>query len=797
MAVYITSSKWSDEFTGIYNGGTDTGTSTFMGCVGDLMWLETEFYVAWSASYTFNFSAANDSITITNFATWSQNGFQVGDTIEVVGSASNDGTFTVTQIIDNVLYVAEDITVDETTACVVYGITPVVAFDYYYNLLGNNDGKNFVSLTDNPSIQRFTGTVPDEGSSYMTPNATSYAWWDWSAYGLDLKPTLTYLTTEDYKQKYKIIFPFFIKPFNDKTQLNLLSNAYNQNIGDNTVLNIDNFIEPSYFFQQCLGYVHQIDARFAISNAKADQTSGIISNYGNTAWYDQFFPSGNYVGGNIVTSPQYEFISITYNTGKSMRSDTITRVTIELKKLNGNWSEGDKFVVHFCWLPTNAVKYQAYSDNNQQNFRKVFLYDRGYTTVGAPPVDGDMFATDIQAITALEGTAVGDVLTIIFDTNLGNLTTAMLKEIPNYMIWVTPQDNKIDYLVDSWRSAILCDVNQSFVDTDDSSLLQFYGLADNVVFYSQNESAKTDYLGLIGEYGFALCYFKVKENCLIKRINASIVAQSGSPYDSETYEFPLEEWNNQTAEYWNGKLTDIEITDFNGFDVPDGNPENRKYISRREASDGGGYYAYGLGYGFQVGYQFWQNILDFPAQYMAYSNKYYAFYTQGQIEFGNYLLGDYITKVKFKLYFEILDKSTGITTEFVNYAPMTFYDGLNNFSDYDGTNKTFDYAGNDLNGGILFDSETSIVSFFESKLSLNPIGSGTPIIEMIIYYELGNKSYWDRILTTDSAPQDGSVWTIVPTIVTNTYEVTAASYVDFSAFETKPNNVRLYSKLYY
>jgi len=182
---------------------------------------------------------------------------------------------------------------------------------------------------------------------------------------------------------------------------------------------------------------------------------------------------------------------------------------------------------------------------------------------------------------------------------------------------------------------------------------------------------------------------------------------------------------------------------------------------------------------------------------MAYSNRYYAFYTQGQIEFGNYLLGDYTTEVKFKLYFEILDRSTGIVTEFVNYAPMTFYDGLNNFSDYDGTNKTFDYAGNDLNGGVLYDTETSIVSFFESKLSLNPIGSGTPIIEMIIYYELGNKSYWDRILTTDSTPQPGSVWTVVPTIVSTTYQVTAASYVDFSAFETKPNNVRLYSKLYY
>ena len=797
MSVTITSSKWTDEFNSVYNGGADTGTPNFMGCVGDLMWLETQFYVSWSANYTFTFSATNDTITITNFINWSTNGFQVGDVIEVVGSVSNDGTYNVTAINNNILTVAEDITIDETVTCVIYGTTPVTAFDYYYNMLGNNDGKNFVSLTDNPSIQRFTGKIADEGAAYMNPNQTSWAWWDWYAYSTDLKPQLTYLDTIDYKQYFKIVFPFFIKPFNDKSQLNLLTNAYNQNIGDNTILNIDNFIEPSYFFQQCLGYVQQIDAKFSITNTKADHTSGIVSYYGNTSWFDQFYPSGQNVGGNIITTTQYEFVSISYDTGDSMRSDAITNVTIELKNLYGTWTKNDKYVLHFCWLPIDAVKYQAYSDANQQNFRYSFLYDRAYSQPTASAVNGDMFGLDIQAITNLTSTSVGNILTINFDLDLGGLTERMLKEIPNYMIWVTPESELVTDLNGSFRSPILCDVNQAFINTDDSTLLQFYGLADNVVFYSQNENAKTDFLGLIGEYGFALSFFKVKENCLIKRINASIVVQSGSPYDPQTYEFPLEQWNNQTAEYWNGKLTDIEIYEFNGFNVPTSNPENTRYITRKEANDGGGYYAYGLGYGFQVGYQFWQNILDFPAQYMAYANNYYAFYTQGQIEFGNFLLGDYTTKVRFKLFFEILDNTTGITTEFVNYADMTFYDGLNNFSDYDGNNKTFDYAGNDLNGGVLFDTQTSIISFFESKLSLNPIGSGTPIIEMIIYYELGNKSYWDRILTTDTAPQDNSVWTVVPTIVSTTYQVTAASFVDFSSFETKPNNVRLYSKLYY
>ena len=806
MPIYISDIKFQDQYTGVLSGnGSDTGTKNFMGCVGDLMWATIDFYVAWSVTASLQFDKDNDTITIPiTSGTWASYGFQVGDTIEVSSPATNAGSYTILSLTDYVLTTVEDIANNETTICTVYGTTPISYFDYYYNLVGNNDAKNFVSLTDIPSIQRFTGTALDYygGSTILNPNATSLAWWDWYADIWDLKPTLTNLgVTASYRQLFKIEFPFFIKPFSDKSQINLIDNAYKQNTGDDTVLNTNSFIEPSYFYQQCLGYIHQIDAKFKITNPTADHSTGVVTSKGNTAWFDQFFPSGNYVGGNLITSPNYEFVSINYTVGAtavdSIDINNVTNVVIQLNKISGSWNKDDKYVVHFAWLPTNAVNYTGYSGNNQEDYRRCFLYDRAYTKVTASSVPGDMYGKNIQAIDKLTSSYTGTLLDISFNINLGTLTKEMLKQTPNYMIWVTPEDETITDLEDADRSAILCDVNKAFENTDDSTLIKFGGLVDNVEFYSQNESSKSDYVGLLGEYGFALSYFSVKENCIIKKINVSIVAQSSSPYDATNYEFPLEEWNNNTAEYWDGKLTDIEISEIRGFDLPFTDFPNKRYITRRPIADSPGFYAYGIGYGFQVGYQFWQNIVDYPAQYLAYHNNYWAIYTQGQVEFGNYLLGDYNTSVKFKIYFEILDNTTGITTEFINYADMKFYDGLNNFSDYEGKNLTLDYTGNDLNGGVLLDAPTTVTAFIESKLMLTPLNSGTPFFEMVIYYELGNKSYYDKIMTNDSVPQPGSAWTAVPTLVVTTYQVSATANVDFSSFEVKPKNIRLYSKLYY
>lgn len=807
MPVYIRDIKFQDQYTGVISGnGSDTGTDKFIGCVGDLIYLIIDFYVQWKAEATFTFDATTDTITKPSISgRWIDLGFQVGDTIEVVGSVSNDGTYTIESINNFVIKVVEDITTTETTNCIIYGTTAVNGFDFYYNMVGNSlnqnipsGSKNFVSLTDFPSIQKFTGTVGEESATTtLEPNATSLAWWDWEASTNSLKPELYNNGTDDkYRQNFILNFQFFIKPFSDRNQYTLLNNAYNQGNDIKVSNTIYSFIEPTYFYQQCLAFIYQIDAKYLITNPKPDQSTYYKTVFGNTAWYNQFFPTGIKFGGNTLTKTQYEFHSIAYGTGDALRYDVTTAVTLVIKKLSGNWSENDKYVVHFAAIPNNDVNYSGYQNKNQHNFRQSFYYDRCYNNVGGGPVDGDMYGTDIQAIARCTSSAVTDMLTITFDLDLGLNTQAFLALNPYYMIWVTPQDYLCDTSTNADRSAILCDVNKAFTNTDDATLLQFYGWPDNVMFDSQGETFKTSYIGLLGEYGRASCKFQVKENCIIKKINTSIIIKAygiGLP----DVIFPIEQWNNETEQFWNGKLTDINILNKRNFDIVTANIFNERNIIRQSSDDIPGYYSYLLQYGFQVGYQFWQNLLDIPNMYLSYSNNYWPVYSQGSVENGPYLLGDYNTEAYFKIYWEIYDNATGNTTEFENLATLSFYDSLNNFATCSGSNNTYDYNGNDLQGGFLLDNQTSVVSFFESVGSVDIIGTTATSVDMILYYEYENRSVWDVINTNDSSAKENSAWVNVPTLVYTSYQVNAAAYCDFSKFNIKPQNIRLYSKIYY
>lgn len=812
MAVNITDLKFQDQYTGIAFGGLDTGANDFIGCVGDLLIATIQFEIAWQQTGTLSFDSTNDTITITTFGnSWAGNGFQAGDSIAVVGSTSNDGTYTINSI-DGLTISVTGLIADESTACTVYGTTPVTALDFYYNEIGTNYPQNFVSLTDNVSIQRFTSEVPiaDVGSALMPPNATSYAWWDYDVNsGTQMMPTLYPMGIgANYEQLFKIEFPFFVKPFSDVNVNVLLSNAYKQNVGSTSILNSFNFIQPNYFLNQCLGFLFQIDAKYALTHSVPDHTSNPVFKKGNTAWFDQFFPTGINFLSNLLVTPQYEFKSIAYSVSSSsvpsIQTDKVTDVTIELTNKSGNWTADDLFVVHFAWLPTNAGDYLGYSDNNQQNFRTVFLYDRCKTSVTAAAANGDMYGTNIQALYRVQSTFVTNTLTITFKIDFGSLSQTMMELNPLYMIWVTPQNQSVTQITESNRTAVLCDVNSAFIDTDDATLLNFYTTTDDVVFYSEGTAStiKSDYVGLLGEYGYATGRFKVKQNCIVKKINISIVAQSSLIYDPTQYEFPLEEWNHNTEEYYNGKINEINIEQIAGFDLPNNSLYNQRFILRKSDDDGGGYYAYRFGYGFQSGFQFWENKEDLPIQYTFYHNNYYPMYTQGRVESGAYLLGDYSTAAKFKMYFEIYDKSTGITTEFIHYADMNFYDSFINFSDlsaqdYAGTNYTMDENGNDLGGGVLVDQKTGINAFFESTTSTNPIGTGYAKIDMIVYYDNGKEMVWDKISNTDTSIPTGSVWQNIPIISTYTYEVSAFAFLDFSTFEVKPKYIRLYSKIYY
>ncbi len=306
------------------------------------------------------------------------------------------------------------------------------------------------------------------------------------------------------------------------------------------------------------------------------------------------------------------------------------------------------------------------------------------------------------------------------------------------------------------RIAVLCDVNTATTDTDDSSLLIINtswnetSYPDVLFFQSPDDDAIpfTNVSGLIGEFWYAKCGFQVPENCVINNINVDIQVQVyDSSYNLEGV-FSIETWNNPTDSFYNGLFTDISIIQSQGFYLENNSVFDIKSILRDPSGDGLGTYLYELKYGFQLGYEWWQNITQFAKQFETYRTQYWAAYSQNKVVGGNDIQTDGgYAAIKFIITWDVLDNATGIITQFNRSCDVTVNDAEYTNA-ITGVITTEDAVyGDDLSQQIASDVQTTIKGTF-SGTGIGVAPSGTSIIgEMAVYYEDGVVSRYDRICT--------------------------------------------------
>lgn len=847
MPVYIDSIKFQDEYSGTLSGGADTGVPYLMGCVGDLVYASINCRVAWSAlNVTCTFSAAKKTITL-NYCgntlagsglvvtdnSFTGLGFQVGDTIVVSGTTSgvDDATYTIASLTDTIITVVEVIPQDGVFSGInIYGTTTVNALDFYYNIVppqnnlrrqplpspfnSGRSNNSFISLTDQSAIQKFTGFKgPYSGTINMTPNATSKAWWVKSAGAISCVPVVTDNGVDgSYNYSYTIVFPFLITPFFLANQLQIFQNALSQ--GNSASLNGNNFALPDYFTNGCLGFICQIDARFNIGSQNADHSTAGITTFqnGNTSWFNTLFPSGVKQGSNLLVDAQYDLISCTYtdNASNPLTSIDVNNPTkVKLKISGGTSWAAAKYVLNFMWLPTNAGDYQGYSQKNQVDFREVFLHDRCKTVVGAGAQQGDQYLTPLQAITSLTSTIYnyGLDLELDFTIDLGSLSKSTLNADTqrNYLIWVTPQDASIASLSTSNRNAVIGDVNQAFVNTDDATLLNIItgGTTDVHFFNYPNNTTNplTDWKQWSGEYGLAKCDFEVKPNCIIKDVNVSFEAQVYDGGGNTVATFPLESWNNQTDSFFDGKLNQIVINETRDFNLPDGDLRNTRSINRKGTTvDADGSWPFSLIYGFQLGYRFWQNLQNVVQQYSRYPVNYWSVFTQtfaGANPSSPVIPAGYTSAIKFKIVWDIQSVTTGVTTQFIRYANIGSYDEGSQIGTNACTIYTTDLLGTDLGQVVATDTPIYVMAQFSGD-SLTPPDGYTAVGELVLYYNDGTQIVYDRIMSDDSAPETSkSLWQTIPIISYNASNNTAVvmAKLDLTADPLSLRSAGIYAKI--
>ena len=632
------------------NGGSDTGLPFLQGSIGDKMWAEIIYEVHTESvdlpvSYTTN-SITRTDCSVSGIGSFTQDGFKEGMDVAITGI----GVYTINATI---LSVSGQTMVFTTNAIgssgtilsdtvSVYDTTPIKATDFYYNCIGNNEAESFLSLSDVNTQKTSASWSGNPSNVNMTPKG-SLAWFE------GYNPVINYIgagTINVYSRQYSIIVPFLIKPF-------CLSGTIGNLI--NTLIGISKPVP--WQDTDCMGFLYQIDVKY-LNTPTVNQSTGTQFANGNTGYFNEFLNGGQ---------PNYNLVSINYvnSEGVVIPSIQVNDTTTITMLIGGpGITTGTPMVLNFCKIPISPGEYQ----NTKTNFRQDFFHDRAFTTVGAGSINGDQYNSSYQAITNF--TITGDPLgaKAIFTINLGNLAAEALSDSSdaNYMIWITPQNKNVTSLATTDRNAVLCDVNQAFVNTDDNTLLQFIDKngGSNILFYKWPNYSKafTSILGAITEYWQAVNQFKVKSGCKIVSYSLSVKAVNGSN------NFSLLNQNYSLSQYFNGTYCDFDLVQNNPGIYPVGDPRNTINFFQNPVLNSPGYIGYEMDFPIQLDYRSWIKITNANNAFVNNPTQYWPQYCENG------------WKLKLIVIINVFNPVNGTTTQFQRICNITAIDDNNSYS---------------------------------------------------------------------------------------------------------------------
>lgn len=232
--ITVTARKFYDiDFVGDSGGGT---TVLQCGITNHLKAVIDFYYFLGIESKPFEIAAATKTITIdptSFFYDFIQNGWKVGMSIEIDGTGSNDGTYTITAVTNDTITVAESLTDESVASGNIYDITAVDTIEFFYNLVRNNIGEDYISLTDTNAIQRYRATGLDASDTVTTVNfkihSGSNGWVTNAITNIVTNETnevtIIGMGISGRKQSFRITQKFIVAPVWLREQLNNYLNA--------------------------------------------------------------------------------------------------------------------------------------------------------------------------------------------------------------------------------------------------------------------------------------------------------------------------------------------------------------------------------------------------------------------------------------------------------------------------------------------------------------------------------------------------------------------------------------------
>lgn len=587
----------------------DGGTSFLPGAILDKYKFVQDIAISKTTpNKRLQFNSGTKTITNANnidFDSFIDLGYVIGEKIKFSFSGANGSTtFTITDISDRVITVAESVTTYTAESSTITLHSAVTSIDYYFNLTNVAPAARrqplpspFNSRTDNGTLQKYTASGLDASDTVtIVPfkiATDSYGWYADDLDGSSINSSVVGLgfNTDSGIQTFRITHYFFQTPFFLKE---LFQNWLNK-------------IAPNeYQAGNSLSYLYQIDAKYSVNSPSVPNTTGIVIQDGANCWLNQNDARSRVL--YTLVSTKY-FLHSDESSLDRLDINTSVDVEIKIKSIAGKFLAGTKFVLNYLYCPMAEVNYQ----NTPTTLRQNYIHDRALLTIGAPdPVPGEFYATDWGVITNALATRVDDNnATINFTFEYSAAMKSFMKlqgdQDHNYAIVVTTQDKNIESSSAIDRVPVWCDFQNADYDQREPSLLSF---KDYIRVYSYpdfGKNPKKDATGYEGTSMYAEVPFQIETSVItptIKTAGMEIVAIKTGEDD-----FILEEFSFNASQVCGfNKVQQLNLTQSRGYKTFDGDPYNQIYLIADSDYDNGTKKGYLLHYAFILRYDFWNKI---------------------------------------------------------------------------------------------------------------------------------------------------------------------------------------------
>lgn len=597
MPIYISAQRFNNQMR------TSQDLGYLLGCIGELVYIETDFYiedVTWATS---------DNAIILEPVASTVNLSNVDGVIQ-----SEDGT-----AFDN--YFVGDVIGVYTGALAFYTITQkynggLIRTSYAGANLTLTVGTHYVFLASPIYGVRYAWNFTDQGQTYLSPIDGEFQQVDIDSADTDnavyqpmkFKGILSYQTGEveikgrtgsggtdpNYIQQ-----TFTVKHTTRITPLFLAEHYQDLLLG----------IKPAYFQgSACLNYICQLQTNTQLSNPNTFQTYDLPPLLSNVGWFNEKFNGGK-------TNYSVFSVAITNNgaAGSDFEFDATSTIRITLKNATDVpfAAASTKFVLGFNFLPEDKSYYQNTGRDQDDNF----IIDTAFSTEGAAPVVGDRYySTGYRVLSGVTGTYVsGGEMYIDATITLGSDAKELLQQgtYSRYAMWVIVENHALSAAVTD-KVCLLAQVGEFQEVLTTTNLISGshkflrhpvttgttdYETTNFDMFPVDDVAAQTefsiDYDGLTGD---AIKINKITSRIVLKHsTEADIILDS---FSAITANYPL----------INGWLQEIDFEQDRIFKIPDGEIRKTVTIERNTAMDSGTVYNWRVNFPFMNRWEYWEAL---------------------------------------------------------------------------------------------------------------------------------------------------------------------------------------------